>query len=234
MFDMFVTAIAEEVIRRRGAPGGAFYVHICKVDNAKHYHGLHSPEVATALENTDRLLGRLLKALQDARLLAQTNIVLCSDHGQLPVTRISWPNRFLRERGLLVPTADGVSAWRMQVHSACLSAFVYTAAGQDGDAAVRLFSAPDVKCAAWAFPKSCRGRRLWSASICTVILPPCCLAATAFTFATAYEGPWLAPAAQAAFAIWPTMGTTPPGAKSPSSWCMGRRRATAPVWKVSG
>ena len=213
MFDRFVTAIAGEVIRRR-APR-LLYVHICQVDNAKHYHGLHSPEVATALENTDRLLGQLLKALQEERLLAQTNIVLCSDHGQLPVTRISWPNRFLRERGLLVPTADGVSAWRMQAHSACLSAFVYTAAGQDGDAAVRLFSAPDVMRGlgiSEVVPRAQAVERFHLDGDFAAVL----LGGDGVYFCDGMdEGPWLAPAAQSGVRYMANHGHDPARGEKP-------------------
>ena len=136
MFDTFVAAIAEEVIRRR-APR-LLYVHICQVDNAKHCFGLGSAQVQTALCNTDRLLGRLLRALEETGVLAQTDIALCADHGQRPVTRVSFPNRFLRARGLLTPTEGGVSAWRAQAHSACLSALLYENGAKNAGAALRL------------------------------------------------------------------------------------------------
>ena len=135
MFDTFVTAIAEEIIRRR-APR-LLYVHICQLDNAKHYFGLGSAQTHAALSNTDHLLGRLLKALEETGVLAQTDIVLCADHGQRPVTRVSFPNRFLRAQGLLTPAEGGVSDWRAQVHSSCLSGFLY----ENGARAVHMRSA---------------------------------------------------------------------------------------------
>lgn len=143
MFDTFVTAIAEEIIRRR-APR-LLYVHICQLDNAKHYFGLGSAQTHAALSNTDHLLGRLLKALEETGVLAQTDIVLCADHGQRPVTRVSFPNRFLRAQGLLTPAEGGVSDWRAQVHSACLSAFLYENGTENASAALRLLEEERVR-----------------------------------------------------------------------------------------
>lgn len=143
MFDTFVTAIAEEIIRRR-APQ-LLYVHICQLDNAKHYFGLGSAQTHAALSNTDHLLGRLLKALEETGVLAQTDIVLCADHGQRPVTRVSFPNRFLRTQGLLTPAEGGVSDWRAQVHSACLSAFLYENGAENAGAALRLLEEESVR-----------------------------------------------------------------------------------------
>ena len=65
-FDTFVCRIAEEVIRRRRPE--LLYVHMCQIDNAKHYRGLNSPERIRAIENTDALLGRLLAALEQEGL----------------------------------------------------------------------------------------------------------------------------------------------------------------------
>ncbi len=122
-FDEFVTACAERVIRDR-APE-LLYVHICAVDNAKHYWGPGSKEVSEALSRTDALLGRLLHALDAAGVREETNIVLCSDHGQLPVDTGSWPNRFLKHAGYLGLMPDGSIDWSIECHSACLTAQVY-------------------------------------------------------------------------------------------------------------
>lgn len=118
-FDTFVCRIAEEVIRRRRPE--LLYVHMCQIDNAKHYRGLNSPERIRAIENTDALLGRLLAALEQEGLREDTHIVLCSDHGQMPVERVSYPNRLLAVHGLLAAGDGGaIPHWQAQVQSACL------------------------------------------------------------------------------------------------------------------
>lgn len=123
-FDAFVCRIAEEVIRRRSPE--MLYVHMCQIDNVKHYRGLNSPERIRAIENTDALLGRLLTVLEQEGLREDTHVVLCSDHGQMPVERVSYPNRLLAAHGLLSAGDSGaILHWQSQVQSACLSAFLY-------------------------------------------------------------------------------------------------------------
>lgn len=139
MFDDFVCRIAEALIRRRSPE--LLYVHMCQVDNAKHCAGLRAPAVVRAIENTDALLGRLLAALEAAGVRDQTNVVLCSDHGQLPVERVSYPNRLLASHGLLsMKNQLDVGSWRAQTQSACLSAFLY-ARPEDAGRAVELLHA---------------------------------------------------------------------------------------------
>lgn len=124
MFDRFVTKITCEVIRRKKPR--LLYCHICQVDNAKHYAGLHTPEVECALKNTDLLLGQLMNALKEAGVERDTQIVLCSDHGQTPVRQVSYPNRLLAQNGFLCAQGiDAISVSHAQAHSACLSAFLY-------------------------------------------------------------------------------------------------------------
>lgn len=125
MFDDFVCQCAVEVILRKQPE--LLYVHMCSIDNAKHYCGLNSPGVEEAIAHTDQLLGRLIDALAAVNLMKETAIVLCSDHGQQPVERISYPNRLLASEGLLEMTdASHVKRWQAQVQSACLSALLYT------------------------------------------------------------------------------------------------------------
>lgn len=144
MFDTFVIAMACEVIRRQRSE--LLYVHICQVDNAKHYYGLGSPEVQQALLRTDQLLGQLICALDDVKVRDDTNIVLCSDHGQQPVTHVSYPNRLLAAHGFLSPAHNSdIETWRAQVQSACLSAFVYADSRQSARQALELLSLPENK-----------------------------------------------------------------------------------------
>lgn len=138
-FDEFVTACTVETIRRR-APE-LLYVHMCAVDNAKHTDGLRSPKVRMAIEHTDAMLSHIFFALKEQNLLDDTNIVVCSDHGQVEIDRVSYVNRFLLAKGLL--TQDG--QWRIQSHSSCCSAQIHCRTAEDKATAVRLFSDPSVQ-----------------------------------------------------------------------------------------
>lgn len=141
-FDDFSFACGMEVLKRRRPR--ILYLHLCHVDNAKHYGGLGSAAVEEALRHTDRLLGELLAFLDKSGLWEETAVVLCSDHGQAPVTTASYPNRLLRQRGLLKTSGGRIRSWRVQSHSACCSAQVYTNGTEAAAAALALFHAPEV------------------------------------------------------------------------------------------
>ena len=51
------------------------------VDEAGHSFGPNSPKVASAIEEVDSLLGRLVSGLQKKNAWASTNVVVVSDHG---------------------------------------------------------------------------------------------------------------------------------------------------------
>ena len=55
------------------------------VDTAAHHHGPDSDEALAALAETDAAIGDLLARLERGDRLAQTNIILVSDHGMAPV-----------------------------------------------------------------------------------------------------------------------------------------------------
>ena len=56
-------------------------------DAAQHADGLASPNAIAAIENSDRLLGEVLKKLEEKGLKNQTDIFVVSDHGFSTVIR---------------------------------------------------------------------------------------------------------------------------------------------------
>lgn len=142
-FDQFAFACGMEVLSRK-APR-LLYLHICQVDHAKHHYGLHSPQTAIALQRTDALLGQLLSYLDAQKLISRTAILLCSDHGQVPVHTASYPNRLLCDYGLIQEQSGKAVRWEVQSHSACCSAQIYAADSQAAEKALRLFSDVEVQ-----------------------------------------------------------------------------------------
>ena len=57
------------------------------LDRQKHDHGPGSSEARDALERCDKRIGLLVDALWDAETLDETDIIICGDHGCLPVTQ---------------------------------------------------------------------------------------------------------------------------------------------------
>lgn len=61
-------------------------LYFSEVDNAGHRHSPEAPEVKTAVETIDALIGRLCKGLEARRVFNQVNLVVVSDHGMTVTT----------------------------------------------------------------------------------------------------------------------------------------------------
>jgi predicted AlkP superfamily pyrophosphatase or phosphodiesterase len=57
------------------------FVHLDHVDHAGHSHGWGSPEYLQAVEEADRLIGELLRALDEAGMGNDTVVIVSADHG---------------------------------------------------------------------------------------------------------------------------------------------------------
>jgi Type I phosphodiesterase / nucleotide pyrophosphatase len=76
-------------------------VHLIEHDHWQHEDGPGSPAANDALERDDAQLGRLLDALKELKLDAETLVVVVSDHGFLPTSTSLRPNVRLVEAGLI-------------------------------------------------------------------------------------------------------------------------------------
>ncbi len=102
------------------------YSHPAQIDGFRHRYGLFNEQVNRSLDEADRHIGQLLEALEDAGELAQANIVLMSDHGQIGINRSISLNVLLAEKGYITTDANGnLVDWQVYVTSAGLSAQVY-------------------------------------------------------------------------------------------------------------
>ena len=93
-------------------------------------HGLHEIEL---------WLDEILKALEDAQILADTDIFIVSDHGQLNITRSVALNALFAEKGLLTVGYDGqIADYTAIAKSTGLSAQVYVKHRRDEDHVYKL------------------------------------------------------------------------------------------------
>lgn len=107
-------------------------VHIFELDFAQHDFGPGSPEALAAVEASDRLVGRLLAAVEEAGLAEETLFAVVSDHGFLPVSRALKPNVVLRRAGLLEVDEEGeIESWQAYFHASGGSAALYLRPGAD-------------------------------------------------------------------------------------------------------
>lgn len=65
---------------------GFLTLYFSDVDHAGHDNGPDSPEVKTAIQNIDVLLGRLIAGLEKREILDRVNVIIVSDHGMTTVT----------------------------------------------------------------------------------------------------------------------------------------------------
>jgi predicted AlkP superfamily pyrophosphatase or phosphodiesterase len=115
-----------------------FYIYLPHLDYDAQRHGPDSPLAAQAVADLDRLLGRVVGQLREA-YDAQPLVLVAGEYAIVPVKHATYPNRVLREAGLLAvrEEADGEhldlaasKAWAMVDHQ---FSHVFVA---DGDAAV--------------------------------------------------------------------------------------------------
>jgi predicted AlkP superfamily pyrophosphatase or phosphodiesterase len=61
-------------------------LYFSNVDHAGHDRGPDSPEVKTAIQDVDALIGRLLAGLENRKIFDRVNMIIVSDHGMTAVT----------------------------------------------------------------------------------------------------------------------------------------------------
>jgi predicted AlkP superfamily pyrophosphatase or phosphodiesterase len=101
-------------------------VHPGNIDAYRHTHGVFNEHVTRGIEETDRLIGLLMSAVEEAGLLDCTNLVLTSDHGFLDVERFISPNVLFAEEGLIELNENKkLKEWKAYCLSGGNSALVY-------------------------------------------------------------------------------------------------------------
>ncbi len=75
--------------------------HLLNTDTVQHRYGPRTLAAASALSLADARVGDLLRALERARMLDRTTILVVADHGFKQVTHNIKPNALLRREGLL-------------------------------------------------------------------------------------------------------------------------------------
>lgn len=72
-------------------------VHFACVDGAQHEHGLSHEKVKLALENADRSIGYILKAIEESGVKDSTTILIVGDHGFANIHTVIRPNIWLKQ-----------------------------------------------------------------------------------------------------------------------------------------
>lgn len=86
-----------------------FYIYLPHLDYAAQKNGPNSPQALAALKELDETFGRLVDGFKAAYAPDEPLWLIASEYGIVPVDHVVYPNRILREAGLLrvMPEADG-------------------------------------------------------------------------------------------------------------------------------
>lgn len=100
---------------KRHRPNLLLY-HTLNTDAMHHRYGPDSDPGHTALAFADRLLGDLVRAVDESGLRAKTTFIVTTDHGFKKVTQFAYPNVVLKRAGLVQaagPSVTRCDAWVM-------------------------------------------------------------------------------------------------------------------------
>jgi predicted AlkP superfamily pyrophosphatase or phosphodiesterase len=123
--DYLVADCAGDIIRQYKPE--LLMMHPANIDGARHEFGLFNEKVNSAIEETDRWIGQVMGALEDAGVREETNFFLISDHGQLDITRVININVVLADYGLIRydEKAGTIISWDAYCLSGGMSALIY-------------------------------------------------------------------------------------------------------------
>jgi glycerophosphoryl diester phosphodiesterase/predicted AlkP superfamily pyrophosphatase or phosphodiesterase len=118
-------------------------LHLLNLDSTHHAHGPRTPPGYTAAALADAMVGRVLRALDDAGIRDRTTVFVLADHGFAAVEKTLRPNVLLRREGLLTVEGDRISSARAHVIPEGGIGMVYLTdpdtADRDREAVRRLF-----------------------------------------------------------------------------------------------
>jgi hypothetical protein len=100
-------------------------LHMFETDDAQHDHGPGSPEALEAIEQADARVKQMVDAVAATGLQDQTDIVIVSDHGFLPLEQQLQLNYLFKREGLLEADSAGkIRRWDAYYYGAGGSGFV--------------------------------------------------------------------------------------------------------------
>lgn len=109
--DLFSTSCVADIIRTYKPD--VLFTHPASVDSFKHKYGVEAPETFEVIRLVDKMIGDIIKAVEDIGMINQTTFVILSDHGHEKVEReVALNEIFIRDGiyGKLIAFECGHSA----------------------------------------------------------------------------------------------------------------------------
>lgn len=122
--DEFVIRCACDIIREYKP--NLIMIHPANIDGYRHGNGLFGEAIDKGIYETDRWIGNLMAAAEEAGIADNLTFVLTSDHGQLEIKRVVNLNVILTEHGYIhLNENNNVVSWDAWIQSGGMCAFVY-------------------------------------------------------------------------------------------------------------
>jgi predicted AlkP superfamily pyrophosphatase or phosphodiesterase len=125
--DDFIAECAVDTIKN--IKPNLMLIHLCDVDDAKHKYRIDSQEVRDAFCRSDKRIGAITQAVEDAGLKKDTVILVLGDHGQFNADYNVHLNNLLRDAGLIYDD-NGKLNWRAYLQTTGGNAYLHI---KDGD-----------------------------------------------------------------------------------------------------
>ncbi|OPX44753.1 type I phosphodiesterase / nucleotide pyrophosphatase [Ruminiclostridium hungatei] len=120
--DDFTTRCAVDTIKRKRP--NLLLMHLIDLDDAKHEHGIDSPDIDKVLVRMDKRLGDIMEAVREAGIEEDTVFLVIGDHGQINVRYKVRLNQLLKEAGLIYEE-KGEMKWRAYIQNAGGAAYLH-------------------------------------------------------------------------------------------------------------
>lgn len=129
--DEFLIRCACDIIREYKP--NLIMIHPANIDGYRHSNGLFGDAIDKGIYETDRWIGNLMAAAEQAGIVDDTTFVLTSDHGQLEIKRVVHLNVYLTDAGYIkLDDNNNVVSWDAWIQSGGMCAFVYLSDKNNG------------------------------------------------------------------------------------------------------
>lgn len=102
------------------------FMHMTLIDHYRHVYGVYSEKIKDAITYIDEMIGYVVETLKAKGIYEETTFVICSDHGQVNITKSININQAFIKKGWITLNDEGnVEDWQVFCHSGAASAQVY-------------------------------------------------------------------------------------------------------------
>lgn len=122
--DNFIEACFHEILKTYSPD--MMTAHFIAVDEYKHNYGINSEKIAEAIKTYDDRIRNTIELLKSKNELANTNLIVLSDHSHIDLKTGLRLNKFLFEKGYLKLKGGKINKYDAIMHEAGGSCYIYS------------------------------------------------------------------------------------------------------------